>query len=90
MKVTGILKVKGDTQLITDKFQKRDFVIEIYSESYPQVVQLQLTQDNCSLLDKFPIGQEIDCTFELQGRSWFNPTKNVTQYFNTIACLKIK
>lgn len=89
MNVKGTLIVKNDTQQVSEKYAKRDFVVKTAGE-YPQEIQLQLSQDKCSLIDKFAIGTELDCSINLRGRSWFNPTKNITQYFNTIEAWKIE
>ena len=40
MNVKGRLHLKGETQQISQKFAKRDFVIET-EDKYPQLVSLQ-------------------------------------------------
>ena len=89
MNVKGTLIVKNETQQVSEKFAKREFVIKVAGE-YPQEIQLQLSQDKCSLIDNIQLGAEIDCSINLRGRSWFNPNKNITQYFNTIEAWKIE
>jgi hypothetical protein len=55
-KLTGTLKVANPTQVISEKFSKREFVIET-QDQYPQMVMFQFTQDKCNLLDGIEIGQ---------------------------------
>lgn len=42
MDITGILKVKGDTQQVSEKFKKRDIVLTESSSQYPQHILFQL------------------------------------------------
>lgn len=90
MEVTGILKVKYDTQQVSDKFKKRDFVLTIEATSpYPQHVTMQLTQDKVSLIDNFNVGEEMKVSFNLRGREWNSP-QGETKYFNTIDAWRVE
>jgi len=90
MKVTGILKVKYDAMQVSDKFKKREFVLTIgATEPYPQHVLMQLTQDKCSLIDNYKVGDSIDVSFNLRGREWNSP-QGETKYFNTIEAWRIE
>jgi hypothetical protein len=50
---------------------------------------MQLTQDKCSLLDSYQLGEELKVSFNLRGREWNNPTKGV-QYFNSLEAWRIE
>lgn len=90
MEVTGILKLKYDTQQVSDKFKKRDFVLTIEPTSpYPQHVTMQLTQDKVSLIDNFNVGEEMKVSFNLRGREWNSP-QGETKYFNTIDAWRVE
>jgi len=90
MEVTGQLKVKYDTQKVSDKFQKRDFVLATdLSTPYPQFVSFQVTQDKCDMLDKFAEGSNIKVQFNLRGREWDGGDKGV-KYFNTLEAWRIE
>ena len=90
MEVTGQLKAKFDTQTVSDKFKKRDFVLATdLSTPYPQFVSFQVTQDKCSVLDGYNVGDEVKVSFNLRGREYNNPTKGM-QYFNTLECWRIE
>jgi len=84
MEVTGILKVKFDTNVVSERFKKRDFVLTVEPGSpYPQHVTFQLVQDKVSILDSFNVGDEVKVLFNLKGREWTSPQGEV-KYFNTI------
>ena len=89
MEVTGQLKLKYDTQKVSDKFQKRDFVLATdLSTPYPQFVSFQVTQDKCTMLDNFNQGDEIKVQFNLRGREWNGPQG--IKYFNTLEAWRIE
>ncbi len=89
MEVTGQLKVKFDTQKVSEKFQKRDFVLATdLSTPYPQYVSFQVTQDKCSLLDQFNEGEEVKVQFNLRGREWNGPQG--IRYFNTLEAWRLE
>jgi hypothetical protein len=88
MEITGLLKKKEDTVMVSDKFSKREFVLTTEADSkYPQHVSFQVTQDKCALLDKFNEGQEIRVHFNLRGREWNGPQG--AKYFNTLEVWRI-
>ena len=88
MKVTGNIKVINDTQVITDKFSKREIVITDNS-MYPQDIMFQFTQDKCSVLDAYKVGQNVEISFNLRGREWTSPQGEV-KYFNTLEGWRIE
>lgn len=89
MEITGILKVKNETQQISDRFRKREFVLTDNSSQYSQHIQFQLTNDKCELLDQYAVGSELKVHFGLRGREWISPT-NETKYFNTLDVWRIE
>ena len=87
MTIKGKLKVINPTIVVSDKFSKREFVVET-EETYPQPISIQLTQDKCSLLDLFKVGQDVEVSINLRGREWISPQGDV-KYFNTIEAWRI-
>lgn len=88
MTIQGKLKVKNDTQKVSEKFQKRDFVVTTdFDTPYPQHISLQLTQDKVNLLDSINVDDLVTVEFNLHGRG-FNGT-NGTQYFNQLDAWRI-
>lgn len=89
METTGQLKVKEQTQKVSEKFQKRDFVITTEAGTpYPQHISFQITQDKCALLDKFNVGDELKVYFNLRGREWSGVEG--TKFFNTLEAWRIE
>ena len=88
MQLTGTLKEIRDTQQISEKFQKREFVL-VTNEQYPQFISMELQGDKCDIIDSYGIGEEVVCDINLRGREWVNP-QGETKYFNTIVAWKIQ
>ncbi len=86
MEIQGRIKLIRDTQAVSDKFKKREFVITTEGE-YPDHIQCEFIQDKCSLLDGYNVNQMVTVGINIRGREW---TKDgVTRYFNTIQAWKI-
>ena len=89
MELTGKLHAKLEVQVVSDRFSKRDLVIEFSDNpSYPQYISLQLTQDKCSILDNYNVGDNLRVEFNLRGRMWQSP-QGETKYFNTLEAWRI-
>jgi hypothetical protein len=89
MEVIGTLKTKYETQKVSDRFQKREFVLTTEANTpYPQYVIFQVTQDKCALLDAFNDGEDVKIQFNLRGREWNGPQG--IKYFNTLEAWRIE
>ena len=82
MEIKGTIKVIKATEVVSEKFSKRELVVTT-EEQYPQHIAIQFTQDKCDLLNKFSIGQSVEVGINLRGREWTSPQGEV-KYFNTI------
>ena len=80
----GVLKVINDTNIISEKFKKREFVLTDDSSDYPQDIALQLTQDNCDKLNNVSVGDRLLVKFNLRGRAWNDPKTGKDRYFNSL------
>lgn len=87
MEITGTIKVIEATMQVSDKFKKKEFVIELDGQ-YPQPILVQLVNDKCSLLDNIYAGTKVTASINLRGREWQSP-QGETKYFNTIEVWKI-
>jgi translation initiation factor IF-3 len=87
--ITGTIRVKGNEQQVSEKFKKRDLVITDNSSQYPQHLSFQLTQDKCSIIENFKVGDEIKVFFNLRGREWTSP-QNEIKYFNSLEAWKVE
>lgn len=89
MDVTGTLKVKNPEMQVSDKFKKREFVLTDNSSQYPQHISFQLTQDKCSILDNYNVGDTLKVHFNLRGREWTDREGKV-KYFNSLEAWRIE
>ena len=85
----GKLHVVNETKQVSERFTKREFVVEIADGKYPQFVLFQLTGDRCSQLDDHQVGDSVQVTFNLRGREWRSP-QGETKYFNSLDVWKIE
>lgn len=89
MKATGIVHEIGETMDVTEKFRKRELVIEISENpQYPEYVKFEAIQDKCSLFDELRTGDSIEVEFNLKGRQWTDK-QGKHQYFNTLQIWKV-
>lgn len=88
-KLTGSVKLIKDTVQVTEKFAKREFVINDSSSMYPQDIIFQAVQDKCSMLDGINEGEQVEVSFNLRGREWTSPQGEV-KYFNTLDAWRIE
>lgn len=84
--IIGKLSEKFETQQVTDRFRKREFVLEI-RETYNTFerinhIKFQASQERCSLLDFVDLNEDIKVTFNLQGRKWEKADQ--VYYINTL------
>jgi single-stranded DNA-binding protein len=90
IEATGKLHAIFDLKQVSERFSKREFVVEMTDNpKYPQVVLFQLTGDRCAQLDELSVGDEVRIEFSLRGREWKSPQGEV-KYFNTLDVWKIE
>ena len=90
MQVRGKLHAVFETQQVTPRFSKREFVLLLDEDSrYPQHVIFQTTGRRMELLDSLNAGQEIEVEFQLRGREWTSP-KGETKYFNSLEVFEVR
>lgn len=90
MEVTGKIHSVFDTKQVSERFSKREFVIELADNpKYPQLVMFQLTGDRCAQLDGVSAGDVVRIEFSLRGREWRSPSGEV-KYFNTLDVWKLE
>lgn len=90
MQVQGRIHTAFAEAQVTQRFKKREFVLELDAASrYPQLVLFQLTGDRCAVLDDFGAGDTVNVEFSLRGREWKSP-KGETRYFNSLEVWSIE
>ncbi len=82
--IVGKLYKKFATESKSEKFQVREFVIEIMDGNYPQLIKFQLAQERCGILDSYNEGEEIKVHFDLRGREWQG------KFFSTLNCWRLE
>ena len=88
-KLNGTIKTIKDTVQVSEKFSKREFVVNDSSSMYPQDILFQSVQDKCSMLNEYSEGDNVEVSFNLRGREWISPQGEV-KYFNTLDAWKIE
>lgn len=90
--ITGKLIEKFDTLQVSEKFKKREFVIEKEdnngSSIFVDTIKIQLTQDRCDILEPFNFNDEIKVSFNVKGSKWEKEGK--TNYFTNLDAWKIE
>jgi hypothetical protein len=90
IEATGKLHSIFDTKQVSERFSKREFVVEMSDNpKYPQMVLFQLTGDRCTQLDRFNVGDDVRIDFSLRGREWKSPSGE-TKYFNSLDVWKVE
>lgn len=89
-KATGkIVKIYDEVQL-TEKFKKREFVIQLSTAGYRgnDYLKFSLLQDNCSMVNSFKEQDNVKVSYEVKAREWVNK-ENETVYINDVRALSI-
>ncbi|MCX7727958.1 MAG: DUF3127 domain-containing protein [Bacteroidia bacterium] len=90
MELVGKIKKVMDTQVVSDKFKKREFVLSTdLNTPYPQHILFQTTQEKCALLDALKPNDEVKVTFNIRGREWTSPQDGQVKYFVTLEAWRI-
>lgn len=92
--VTGKLLAKYDTQQVSDKFKKREFVLELAEEIngniYTNFAKMQLVQAKCEILDRFKEGEQLKVTFNIKGNSYVDRKDGMTKYITNLDAWRIE
>ena len=81
------------TQQVTDKFKKREFILEVKETNntgfeFIEYIKFQAVQDKTGLLDGLNINDEVKVSFNLRGRKWEKDGQ--TSYFTNLDAWKIE
>ena len=92
LEVTGKLIEKYDTNVVSDKFRKREFVLELSEEIngniYTSYAKMQLVQNKCDIIDRFNIGQQLKVNFNIRGTRYEKEGK--VSYFSNLDAWRIE
>lgn len=71
MEITGTIYKINETQVVSDRFKKREVIIMTEAATpYPQYLPCQVSQEKVNLLDNFKKGDEVKAQINLKGRLW--------------------
>ena len=69
--VSGKIIEIFDENVISDKFKKREFILEhAPNPEYPELLKIEVVQNKCDLLEKYKVGQQVNVDINLKGRRW--------------------
>ena len=90
MEIRAKLIEIGNTTKVSEKFQKREFVVEYTPEKsqYQEYLKFEIVQDKCEMMNTFKVGENVEVHFNLKGRKWVNP-KGETVYFNSLQAWRV-
>lgn len=90
--IEGIVIVKSDTVVVSEKFKKREFVIEKEenngTQTWVDTIKFQSVQAKCDDLDNINVGDSVKVSFNLKGNKWEKDGK--VSYFNNIDAWKVE
>lgn len=91
IEATGIVYRIDSTQQISDRFSKREFIVELADNpKYPQHVMFQCTGDRCSQLDDLAKGDSVRIEFSLRGRLYTSKKTGEEGCFNSLDVWKVE
>ena len=92
--VTGKLIAKSETQQVSDKFKKREFVLmtvdSVNGTEYPNPLKMQAVQAKCDVLDRYAIGAEVSVSFNVKGNSYTDKKDGSTKYIVNLDMWKME
>lgn len=90
--ITGKVIDISPVNQVSDKFKKREFVIEKKetggSAVFIDYVKFQLIQDKCDLINESFMNEEVKISFNLKGNKWERDGK--VQYFTNLDAWRIE
>ena len=90
--IEGKLIEKFETIQVSDKFQKREFVLETEDNAngsiYTETIKFQLLQAKCDAIDPVSLGDQIKVTFNIKGRKWEKDGK--VSYFTNLDAWRVE
>lgn len=94
LEVTGKLLVKYDTQQVSEKFKKREFVLELAEEIngniYTNFAKMQLVQAKTDIIDRFKEGDVVKVSFNIKGNAYVDKKDGVTKYITNLDAWRVE
>jgi hypothetical protein len=78
------------TSIKSERFQLREFVLNVEEGNFPQEIIFQFTQDDCDTLDKFKEGEKVKVSSWIRGKKWQRSPQDEPRWFNSLAARSIE
>ncbi len=92
LEVTGKLLLKYDTIQVSEKFKKREFVLELAEEingnTYTNYAKMQLVQTKCDIIDRYGEGDMVKVSFNIKGTRYEKDGK--VNYFSNLDAWRVE
>lgn len=90
--ITGKIIDISPVNQVSDKFRKREFVIEVKESGggavFINYIKFQLIQDKCDLINESFMNEEVKILFNLKGNKWERDGR--INYFTNLDAWKIE
>lgn len=91
--ITGKVIDISPVQQVSDKFKKREFVIEVTEQGsggrdFTDYIKFQCVQDKCDLIDDTFLDSSVKVSFNLKGNKWERDGK--VNYFTNLDAWRIE
>ncbi len=86
MELTGKIISVGDEQQISDRFSKREIVVET-GDQYPNPLPVEFANDKMLLVAGAEVGDQVTVSAHVNGRKWESPKGD--RYFISLRGYKI-
>lgn len=88
MNITGKIIELNATNVVSDRFSKREFVVEETKvigdgREIKNPIPMQFTNDKCRVLDSYKVGDNVTVDFNIKGRNYNG------KYYLTVEAWKI-
>ena len=89
MELKGKVFLVGNKEVVSNKFQKRELILE-YADNpqYQEYIKFEALQKKVDLLDNLKVGDEVEVSFNLKGRGWKDKSGK-QNYTNTLSLWKV-
>jgi hypothetical protein len=82
-KIKGTVYKVSQEEIKSEKFKKRDVILEVIEGTYKQYLTVQFSNAKCDLLNNVRQGDMISVSINLKGRLWTG-ADGIEKSFNTL------
>jgi hypothetical protein len=68
--ISGKLVEIFKEQKVSERFTKREFILEVPDNNFVQLLKFQLVQDKTDLINPYKVGETVTVSFNLKGSKW--------------------